>query len=311
MKRACLRDSISSFILAAVLALSAGLGVSCAGDDGDASPAEVDTLGVAVTIAPLADFVEKVGGKNVDVTIMVPPGASPHSHQPTQRQLKELCDAEVYVKVGSGVDFELAYMHTLTEQNPDMLLIDCSVGIELIGGDDHEDNDHADEGHHHEGADPHIWNSPVNVKKMVENICDGLMEADPDHAADYQANTDAYLQELDDLDTYIHRQLDDATNRYFMTYHPSFGYFAEEYNLTQLAIEHDGKAPTGPALDDCIKEADEHNLSYVFVAPQFATNHAEKVAKRIGGQTAFIDPLGEIYIDNMKDVADSIALELE
>jgi zinc transport system substrate-binding protein len=308
MRRACLRDSILTFILAAVLALSAGLGVSCAGDDGDASIAEADALGVAVTIAPLADFVENVGGEHVDVTIMVPPGASPHSHQPTQRQLKELCDAEVYVKVGSGVDFELAYMDTLTEQNPDMLLIDCSVGIELIGGDD---SDHDDDGHHHEGNDPHIWNSPVNAKKMVENICEGLMKADPDHAADYQANRDLYLQDLDDLDAYIHDQLDSASNRYFMTYHPSFGYFAEEYDLTQLAIEHDGKAPTGPALDDCIKEADENNLSYVFVAPQFATDHAEEVAKRIGGHTAFIDPLGEIYIDNMKDVADSIALELE
>jgi zinc transport system substrate-binding protein len=293
MKRACLRDSILTFILAAVLALSAGLGVSCAGDDGDASLAEVDTLGVAVTIAPLADFVENVGGEHVDVTIMVPPGASPHLYSPTQRQLKQLQDAEVYAKVGSGVDFELAYMDTLIEQNPKMLVVDCSRGIELIQGD------------------PHIWNSPVNAKKMVGNICEGLMAADPDHAADYQANTDAYLQDLDDLDAYIHDRLDSSTNRYFMTYHPSFGYFAEEYNLTQLAIEHEGKVTTSAVLDDCIDKASEHNLSYVFVAPQFATDHAEEVAKRIGGRTAFIDPLGEIYIDNMRDVADSIALELE
>jgi zinc transport system substrate-binding protein len=282
-----------TFILAAVLALSAGLGVSCAGDDGDASLAEADTFGVAVTIAPLANFVEKVGGENVDVNVMVPPGASPHSHQPTQRQLKELCDAEVYVKVGSGVDFELAYMDTLMEQNPDMLVIDCSVGIELIQGD------------------PHIWNSPVNAKKIVGRICDGLIEADPDHAANYQANRDAYLQELDDLDAYIHDRLDSATNRYFMTYHPSFGYFAEEYNLRQLAIEHDGKAPTPRVLHDCIDEADEHNLSYIFVAPQFATDHAETVADAIDGETVFINPLGEVYIANMKDVAASIALELE
>ena len=310
MKRARLQESILTFILAAVLALSAGLGVSCVGDD-EASPSEADALGVAVTIAPLADFVKNIGGEHVDVTIMVPPGQSPHSYQPTQRQLKQLQDAEVYAKVGSGVDFELAYMDTLIEQNPDMLVIDCSAGIELIGGDDHEDSDHEDEGHHHEGTDPHIWNSPVNAKKMVENICEGLMEADPDHAGDYQANRDAYLQELDDLDAYIHDQLDSATNRYFMTYHPSFGYFAEEYNLTQLAIEHGGKAPTFAVLDDCIDQADEHNLSYIFVAPQFATDHAETVADAINGETVFIDPLGEVYIANMKDVAASITLELE
>ena len=146
---------------------------------------------------------------------------------------------------------------------------------------------------------------------MVGNICEGLIAVDPDHADYYLENKNRYLQDLNDLDAYIHRILDNFANRYFMIYHPSFGYFADEYDLTQLAIEHGGKPPTPKVIQACIDLAKQFNLSYIFVAPQSETRHAETIAHSIGGETLSLDPLPQHYIPHMRSVADSLSSEME
>jgi len=246
---------------------------------------------VVVSLAPLGDFVRNVAGDSVDVTVLVPPGSSPHTYELTPSQMAAVSEAEVYVMVGSGVEFESIWMGEIVETNPDMLIVDCSEGVELLG------------------TDPHIWNSPVNAKAMVENICDGLVQADPGNGAFYARNRDDYLKELAVLDGYIRCTLDDFTNRHFITYHPAFAYFANEYGLTQLVVEHSGKEPTPRVMQECVDNAVQHDLDYVFVAPQFATDDCETIAGEIGGQTAAMDPLPENYIANMGRIADALALE--
>jgi len=282
------KSSLIVLILVLALVLVAPA-TSCAQKEADTGGG----TGVIATILPLADFVENVGGDKLDVTVMVAPGASPHTYEPTPGQMVAVSKAEVYVKAGSGVEFELVWMDKILEQNPDLQVIDCSSGITRMGND------------------PHIWTSPVNARKMVENICGGLAEIDPDNKAHYETNRDTYLEKLKDLDGYTHSRLDGFTNRNFMIYHPSFGYFAAEYGLTQIPIEHKGKSPTPKVIQDCLDKAKKYNLSYIFVAPQFATSHAETIAREIGGKTVFIDPLPRLYIDNMRGVADALALEME
>ena len=280
-------STLVTLLLVLVIALAA-LVTSCASAGGAG-----DKVGVVVSIAPLADFVENVGGEEVDVTVMVPPGASPHTYEPKPSQLVEVSKADIYVKVGSGVDFELAWMDKIIKVNSDMLVLDSSQGIELMG------------------KDPHIWNSPVNAKIIVENICDGLIQVDSDNADFYTENMNDYLEELDIVDGYIRYKLDRFTDRAFLIYHPAFAYFASEYGLTQLAVEHGGKEPTPQVMQDCIDKANQYNLQYVFVAPQFATEYCEAIAREIGGQTASMDPLAENYIANMGRIADYLALEFE
>jgi zinc transport system substrate-binding protein len=266
--------------------------IACIAPEGER--AEDEQIGVIVTIYPQADFVEEISGGNVDVTVMVPPGANPHTYEPTPGQLRGVNKAKMYFKVGSGVEFESAWMEKILGVNPNMLVVDCAQGITK------REND------------PHIWNSPFNAKVMVNNICNGLIEIDPKHKVEYIANRDKYLQELNDVDVYIRERLDRFTkNRVFMIYHPTFGYFATEYNLTQIAIEHKGKAPTPKVIQDCIDQARQYNLSYIFVAPQFATKDAEAIAHAIGGQTVFIDPLPLDYCANMRSLAASLSMEME
>jgi zinc transport system substrate-binding protein len=260
-----------------------------------------DRLGVAVTLVPYADFVRQIGGDKVDVTIMVPSGASPHSYEPTTSQMVALSEAEIYVKVGAPIEFELAWMDKLVQQNPDMQVINGSFGIDLITSTDPDEP----------GMDPHVWTSPLKVKVIVQNICDGLIAADPDNTAYYQSNRDSYLNKLDALDEYINGKFEGYAVRYFLIYHPSFGYFAEEYNLNQLSIEFEGKEPTPQGLQECIDLAKQHDLNYVFIEPQYPLQYAQAIADAIGGQTAVANDLPQNYIDSMRSMADAIVLELE
>ena len=133
-------------------------------------------FGLLVTIVPQAEMVEFIGGEHIDVTIMVPPGESPHSFEPTPEQMKKVAQATAYFKVGSGVEFEIAHMDTIIEQNSDLKVFDCSEDISVISFDEHygkegyhkeeEEHEHEDE-HDYGGTDPHIWTSPVNFKKMA------------------------------------------------------------------------------------------------------------------------------------------------
>jgi zinc transport system substrate-binding protein len=258
---------------------------------------------------PQAEFVEQVGGDKVDVTVMVPPGASPHTYEPTPRQMVKIAEAEMYAMVGSNVEFEMVWMDSITDQNTDMLLIDCSEGTRLIimSFDYLQKEDYQ----HNGSMDPHIWLSPVNAQIMVQNICDGLTEVDPTNKSYYEANRDFYLQELEELDKDIEEKLSDFTNRIFMVHHPSFGYFAEEYDLTMLPIEEEGKAPTPAGLAGLIEEAREHNVKVIFAEPQFNPEVAEVIADTIDGEVVFIDALAKDYNQNMRILADRLAEAME
>ena len=273
-------------------------------------------IGVAVTILPQVEFVESVGGDKVEVTVMVPSGASPHTYEPTPSQMTALSDALLYAKVGSGVEFELTWMDDLIAQNEDMLIVDCSQGVtlqEMATADEHEgeEHEHEDEEHEHGAMDPHIWLSPQNAIIMVSNIADGLIQVDPDNRDYYEQNRDEYIGQLTQLDSDIQEGLSGITNRVFMVFHPAFGYFAGEYNLTMLAIEDEGKEPTTAGMEYLIELAKEHNIKVVFAEPQYNQQSADVVAEEIGGVVVLINPLAEDYIDNLRVVLAEIIQAME
>jgi zinc transport system substrate-binding protein len=276
-----------SIVLVSLLTVSV-FAASCAPKSG-----ETEKIGVVVTILPQAEFVERVGGDQVDITVMVPWGQSPHTYAPTVAQLEAVRQAKVYAMVGSGLEFELVHMGRIMEANRDMLVVDCSEGVQLME------------------KDPHIWNSPLNARIMVDHICEGLIQVDPENAESYIQNRDVYLKELDVLDAYVHYRLDGFSNRAFMIYHPAFGYLARDYNLTQIPVEHEGKPPTPQLIQDCIGKAKQYSIQYVFVAPQFRTEDCETIANAIEGETIPADPLERHYISDMANLVDLLALEFE
>lgn len=267
--------------------ITTGFNLSCESETGD---------GVVVSILPLADFVRHVGGDKVKVTTMIGPGASPHEYIITMSQMKALSKAKAYFKVGSGIEFELTQLDKLISQNSKMPVFDCSAGISIID------------------KDPHIWTSPLNAKIMVENICRGLIEIDPENADTYIKNKNAYINELDNLDKYIKDRISGLSNKVYLIYHPSFAYLANDYGLTQFAIEVEGQEVTFQSLQQSINTAIQYKLAYIFGAPAHEKDldNARIIAESISEWVVQVKPMNDLpenYIENMKSVIDSLYLE--
>ena len=261
------------------------------------SAAAADPLRVIVSILPQAEFVERVGGDRVAVTVMLPPGAGPPTYDPKPSQLKAVENAHLYVQIGADFICETAWMDKIRALNPHLTIARSDEGIDLLHGHSHHG--------HPEATDPHIWLSPQCAKIIVANICRALSDIDPDHAAFYVRNRDAYSAELDSLHAFITQTL--GGPRAFMIYHPAWAYFARDYNLEQIAIENEGKDPTPRGIAHLIRKARSLGLTTVFASPQYNTKSAEVIARELGGRVVLISPLERDYIKNMRRVARAIA----
>ncbi|MFP4001203.1 MAG: metal ABC transporter solute-binding protein, Zn/Mn family [Thermoplasmata archaeon] len=249
-------------------------------------------LNVVVTIPPQEEFVKKVGGEKVKVTLMVPPGEEPHSYEPTTRQMKEVAKADIYFMLGSRISFENTWMDNIKSYNEEMALVNCSEDVELrkIGA----------------SIDPHVWMSPANAVKIVENIRGSMIEEDPANSDFYERNAQEYTSQLKDIHSNIRSDLKGNEGEKFLVYHPSFGYFADEYNLTQLPIEKEGKEPGTKEVQNIIDQAKRENISVVFVSPQFDKSQAETIAEGINGEVITLNPLAKDYIENLRKMDDKL-----
>ncbi len=244
---------------------------------------------IIASILPQADFVEHVGGDNVEVIVMIPPSANPATYEPTASQLKAASSAAMYVKVGSGLPFEEVWLDNIGSANPNMLIVDTSEGVDLIPGD------------------PHIWLSPRSAMVQVENIYKGLVAVDPENSEYYYRNKEQYINDLEVLDTDITESLSGFDGRNFMVFHPSWGYFSRDYDLTMIAVEIEGKEPSAGDMVHLVETAKENNIKFIFVQPQFSTKSAEVIAKEIGGSVVAVDPLPQDYITNLRIVSNTFA----
>jgi zinc transport system substrate-binding protein len=283
--------------------------ISFAGGPGEKKKeSNSEVLNVIVTIPPQYEFVKGVGGDLVNIEVLVPSGASPHSYEPTPSQLVKVSEADAYMMVGSGVEFELSWADKIIALNRDMAVVDCSNGIELLGGGDH---DHDGESHDHDeasyGKDPHIWNSLRDVEIMVENIYSALVEIDPQNAGHYAQNKEDYVSKLRELDLRIIEKFSESKTKTIMVYHDAWAYFAKDYGLQTVAIEAQGKEPTPQGIAALIDQARGQGIKVIFASPEFSVDSAQTIASEIGGDVVLISPLKQNYLTNMNAVADSIS----
>ena len=256
-----------------------------------------DKIEVIVSVGPQVEFVKAVGGDKVEVTLMVPPGADPHTYEPLPDQLNHVSNARMYVEVGTPVEFELNYMDKLKNLNPSMLVVNSSSGIDLIPNIAENEN----------SSDPHVWVSPKNAKIMVENIYQGLVQIDPNNTGYYTTNRDNYIMQLDELDANITKSLKGKENSQIIVYHPAWAYFCKDYNLHQIPIESEGKEPTSQEIAAVIDFARKNNVKVIFIEPQYSPKSAEVIASEINGKVLKIDDLAQNYIENLKNVTETFS----
>lgn len=261
---------------------------------------------ITVSILPQKYFVERIVGDQFTINVMIPPGASPVTYEPTPKQMKDLVDSEVYIRIGH-IEFEKSWMKKLQNINPEMDIIDQSVVATLIEpGQEHGDNHHHD-GHHHHGVDPHIWTSPKEVKKQIEYLYQYFTKQYPEHTSEFTSNYNLFIKQVDSLDMHVSKTLAPYNSKKFLIFHPALSYIARDYGLEQISIEIDGKEPTPANIQEIIKVAKSENIKVIFVQKQFSTHNAEVIAKEIGGNVVQIDPLDYNWAESITMIANEIA----
>jgi len=263
---------------------------------------------VTVSILPQQYFVNKIAGDLLEVNVMIPPGASPVTYEPTPKQMQELSKSFAYFRIGH-IEFEKSWMKNFENMNPDMKVINTSVNANLIEPEhDHgEHDDHHHEGHHHHhGIDPHIWTSPKEVKKQAELMYQFLVNELPEQKDIFEKNYNQFVIEIDSLDNYLSTVLTPYKGKKFLIFHPALSYIARDFGLEQISIEIDGKEPTPANVQEIVSIARKEQIKIVFVQKQFSTHNAEVIANEINGNVVQIDPLDPDWAEGIKNIADQI-----
>ena len=296
-----MRPSILSSLLSCALSLVV---ISAAFAD--------DKLPVFVSIAPQKYFVQQIGKELVNVRVMVQPGADPNSYEPRPRQMVAFSRAQLYFAI--GIEFETAKLKKIIATHPQIKVVRTDRGIPKIpmAATHHKEEElHETDEPAHSGLDPHIWLSPPLVMIQARTILRALQDIDPTRRSVYEANYNDFISELVKLDTDLKHILAGRHGLRFMVFHPSWGYFAHSYGLQQVAVELEGKAPKPAQLKELIQHAREDDIKIIFAQPQFSAKSAKLIAKEIGGEVAFVDPLAQNWSENLREVANKFKSALK
>ena len=155
--------------------------------------------------------------------------------------------------------------------------------------------------------DPHAWLSPKRLALQARMVTEALKRLDPSRAKDFDLTLGELLSELDELDRRIKATLAPYRGRAFVVFHPSWGYFADDYGLTQIAIEIEGKEPTDAEITRLQRQVQALDIPVVFVQPQIAGRAARAVADAMGAELETLDPLAAEIPANLERAAKAIA----
>lgn len=283
------RDILLIWIFAVLILLVAGWVIFRSADERRMRAGDK----VVVSILPLKYLVDRITGGTIEVEVLVPPGSSPETYEPTPRQIVSVADAQLLFTTGL-LDFEQSVIQRISG-NTAARNVDLSEGLELIVGDQTHDN------HIHSGVDPHIWSSPRRLKHMAEVIYTALDEAFHDTRR-FERNTAALLEDLNKLEAEIEETLTSSGVDYFLIYHPALTYYADDYDIEQVSLEDEGKEPSADYLRSVVSRARQDGIKTILYQKEFSRSVVETIAADIGAQPVEIDPLAENVIENLREI---------
>lgn len=287
------------FILILLFSLSA-----CESKDLEKNDGE--RLRVGVTINPLKDFAEAIGGDKVEVFSIIPDGSDAHSFDPKPKDLKDLINTDMFLYNGLGME-EWIDSVLGTIEGKDIKIVETSKNINAMNISEEEDHSHEEmdeeslEEHNHGGKDPHIWLSLIDAIKQAENIKDAFAEVDPDNKSYYEENFEKLKKEFTDLNSEYVNKFNSLTNKDFVTGHAAFGYLCRDFGLTQKSMigifSADGEMlpRNKEALINYIKT---NNVNIIFSEATASEKEAETLAKEVGAKVVKVYSL-ETKEDNM------------
>lgn len=270
-------------------------------------------LPVIASIYPIADMVQQVGGDYVDVTFVLPAGASPHTFEPKPSLVRTFSSARIFFMIGAGLEFWADKFVKLA--GSELMTVVLSQDVDLIETTDHDHENH----HHKKGttvsenkpmvANPHIWLDPVIAKSMVNKITTALCEVDPQNVSYYKQKSLDYLQALDKLHQMIQGTVSNFKMKKYIAFHASWDYFARRYGLESLGVIEaaPGRNPTPIQIKNIVAMINKYHIRAVFAEPQLNYQAAKVIAREADVKVLLLDPMGNpkqkygnTYMDLMK-----------
>lgn len=277
---------------------------------------------IFVSIPPVKYFVERISGGEFEVVSLLKQGDDPHTFEPRPKQMVDLSRARLFFTI--GLDLERSLLSKIIAMNKDLKVLPLDEGIEKIAMKERDQlsEDHHEDAHHqghyqhealsaHTFPDPHIWNSPILVEQIALEITRSFVDLFPEKEDRWRENCLVFEKEVRALHEEIKDLFKDKKEVPFIVFHPSWGYFARDYGLVQIPVEIEGKEPKPADLKRLMEIAMEKDVNTIFVSPQFSSRSATILAGQIGADIMVIDPLAEDWINNMSQVAHSLARSIE
>lgn len=250
---------------------------------------------VVVSIQPLVTFVKKIAKDKVDVSLMIKAGNSPHTYEPKPSQMRDINEAKLYFAI--GVEFEKVWLKRFKNQNKSLHVVHTDKGVKKFYMSKNKSGNY----------DPHIWLSPKNVKIIATNIYKSLAKEDSINQKFYEHNLKLFLEEIDKTDEKIREILKDVkSGSKFMVFHPSWGYFARDYDLEQISIEIEGKSIKPKSLIKIMKIAKKEKIRAILIQPEFSDKIAKTLANELKIDVIKISPLSEDWSNNLIKLSKAI-----
>ena len=264
------------------------------------------SIEVFVSILPQQYIVERIGGNQVNVNVMVKPGQSPETFEPSPKLMSLYSKSDIYFTI--GLPFEQVWIDRVASLNDSISIVPTQPASDalIIDLDSNDISIKEKTSEHHHIQDPHTWLSPLLLLKQSKIILHELELLSPENKTFFNNNYNKLKHDINVINEYIVKAFEHSDKHKFITFHPAFSYFAHQYGLTQIAIEIDGKEPSAKQIAQVIKRIQNENVNYILIEKQFNQAIPETIAKSVGAQLLVLDPLALDYLVNMRDIADKI-----
>ncbi|MFV0633312.1 metal ABC transporter substrate-binding protein [Demequina sp.] len=251
-------------------------------------------LTVAAAFYPLQFVAERVGGDIVTVESLMPPGVEPHDAELSPAVVRSLQDVDTVLYLS---EFQPAVDDAIGTTGARSLdahhVVEDHAAEHAHDEDSGSDEGESDDGHDHGSTDPHFWTDPTLLSAYVEDVTAEFSELDPDNAATYEANAQALITDLDDLDQAFEDGLATCERDDVFVSHEAFGYLSERYGLHQEGVAGlDPEAEPSPARIREIRDlVAQTGATTVYSESLVDASAIEALAADAGVETAVLDPV--------------------
>lgn len=275
--------------------------------------AKDEKINIVATLFPQYDFTRQIVGDRANVTLLLPSGVESHSFEPTSSDIIKINKSDLFIYTGKYME---AWAENIVKgiTNEKVKVLDVSNGINLDKEEEHEHEEEHEEKHeeHHHEYDPHIWTSPVNAKKMVDNILESVCSIDPKNADYYRENANKYKLELDALNNDFKKVTSEGKRKEII-----FGgrfalhYFVKEYGLKYEAAFDSCSTETEPSagtISHIIKEIKEDKIPVIYYEELSDPKTARAISEETGAKMLLFHSCHNVSKEELENGATYLSL---